>query len=509
MARNNTLAPQKGKQELAMNTTPDVMFYGGAAGSGKSRLLLTKAAYYAYNDPDFSGVMFRRNTGPLKAAGGLFTEAKKLFSIFKPGIRENAMEIDFSKNGNGGSLKFTHLEHENDAEGNHQGLQYSFIGFDELTHFSSTQFLYLLGRMRSESETDSFVLGTTNPDPDSWVLNWVEWYLDDKGFPDKSKCGTIRYFLVVDDQPVFRDNEEELAEEYPDLCYVENDVTGETVYVPPMTFCFIGGTIFDNPALIKSNPKYLSNLKAQTKVNRERLLDGNWYARPEGSNYVTRGMVKKAEVIPHDAKCVRAWDKAASEPSDINRYPDYTACIGMAKDTKGDYYLFGNFHDDNHDDKSDVYGKFRKIIGKRDALIRKQAEFDGSDMEVILPQDPGAAGVAEFTESAKALSAAGIVAKADPMPSNKSKLTKFSPFASACENGMMFIVESTFENKATLDGFWKEVESFDGERSTGTKKDDWPDCAATAFNYLAKKKVLVPFVLPKINSPTKYASMKQ
>ena len=507
MARNNTLAPQKGKQELAMNTTPDVMIYGGAAGSGKSRLLLTKAGYYALNDPYFEGVMFRRNTGPLKAAGGLFTEAKKLYGIFKPRIREIGMEIDFIKTG-GGNLKFTHLEHENDAEGNHQGLQYSFIGFDELTHFTVTQFLYLVGRLRSESDVDSFVLGTTNPDPDSWVLGWVEWYLDPEGFPDPDKCGKIRHFVIVDEQPVFRDTEEELVEEYPDLCYIEDPDSGEIHYVPPMTFCFIGGTIFDNPALIKANPKYLSALKAQTKVNRERLLDGNWYARPEGSNYVTRGMLKKVDKVPHTAKRVRAWDKAAVEPSDINRYPDFTSSIGVAKDTDGMFYLFGGWQEDQHDDKSEVYGKFRKRIGVRDQLIRDQALCDGTDIEVILPQDPGAAGVSEYLESAKGLSAIGVVCKSDPMPSNKSKVTKFSPFASACENGLVCIVESTFENKATLDAYLKELESFDGERSTGTKKDDWPDCTATGFNYLAKKKILKSFALPKINAPTRYADMK-
>ena len=42
-------------------------------------LLLNKAGYYAHTDPNFEGVMFRRTTKPLSAAGGLFTEAKKLY----------------------------------------------------------------------------------------------------------------------------------------------------------------------------------------------------------------------------------------------------------------------------------------------------------------------------------------------------------------------------------------------------------------------------------------------
>ena len=49
------------------------------------------------------------------------------------------------------------------------------------------------------------------------------------------------------------------------------------------TFCFIGGTIFDNPALIKANPKYLSALKAQTKVNLVVELIACIGCRPDGS----------------------------------------------------------------------------------------------------------------------------------------------------------------------------------------------------------------------------------
>lgn len=463
-----------------------------------------KAGYYCHNDPDFEGVVFRRTSPPLKAAGGLFTEAKKLFRPFGTKIREKDMEIVFSGTG-GGNLKFTHLEHENDAEGNHQGLQYSGIFFDELTHFEQSQFTYLIGRLRSASDTDSFVLATTNPSPTSWVISWVSWYLDEAGYPDPDKCGKIRYFLNIDDVPVFADTAEELEEEYPELCWQEDPSTGEMIHVPPMTFTFIGGTIFDNPALIRSNPKYLSALKAQSKVNRARLLDGNWFARPEGSNYVTRGMLKSASVVPLNAKRVRAWDKAGVEPSDVNRYPDFSAEIGMAKDSDGYFYIYGNFHEDCHDPKSEVCGRFRKRVGERDKLIKKQALLDGDEVKVILPKDAGAAGISEYENSAKDLTSEGITVKSDPMPTNKSKVTRFSPFASACENGLVYIVESSFPNKQTLNTYLTELENFDGERSTGTKKDDWADATATAFNFLAKEVVINTPCIPKISSPTNYS----
>lgn len=212
------------------------------AGSGKSRLLLLKALAHAYNDPYFEGVVFRRTTSALRDGGGLFSEAKKLFAPLKPKVKEKDMIIEFP-NTKGGNIKFTHLELESDAEKNHQGKQYSFVGFDELCHFSQSQFLYLIGRLRSESRTDSFCMGTCNPDPDSWVLHWVEDYLDEGGFPKEDWCGKVRYFVIIDDKPVFKDTPEEIEELYPDLVWAYNDKTGEKEYVPPMSFSFIGGTI--------------------------------------------------------------------------------------------------------------------------------------------------------------------------------------------------------------------------------------------------------------------------
>lgn len=471
--------------------------------SGKSRLLLLKAGYYAHNDPNFEGVMFRRTSPPLKAAGGLFSEAKKLYQPLGTRVREKDMEIIFNgtKNKKGGNLKFTHLEHEKDAEGNHQGLQYSFVGFDELTHFEQSQFLYLIGRMRSAAESDSFLLATTNPDIDSWVFSWIEWYLDDKGYFDEKKLGVIRYFVIVDDTPVFGNSAEALAEEYPDLCYIYNPVEDTTVYVPPMTFCFIGGTIFDNPSLIRANPKYLSALKAQTKVNRARLLDGNWFARPEGSNLFNRDWLHKAERVP-SGLTVRAWDLAHSEPSDKNRYPDFTASVGMVKTKDGEYYIYGGYDPDIKDSKTDVVGRFRKRFGDRNIWMLQQARYDGEDTTVLLPKESGA-GKGQYEELVKMFVNEGFSVKGSEVGNQKgAKVKRFSTFSSACQNGLVHIVESSFENKATLEAFYKELEAFDGSPSTAAVKDDWVDCCSDCFAGCQKVRVNKAFALPSINAPT-------
>ena len=90
---------------------------------------------------------------------------------------------------------------------------------------------------------------------------------------------------------------------------------------------------------------------------------------------------------------------------------------------------------------------------------------------------------------------------------NKNKLARFATFTSASQNGFVYVVDSSFSNKATLEAFYRELESFDGSRSTATIKDDWVDACSDAFNYLQKKKVYrTPAILP-INAPTSISGL--
>jgi predicted phage terminase large subunit-like protein len=106
----------------------------------------------------------------------------------------------------------------------------------------------------------------------------------------------------------------------------------------------------------------------------------------------------------------------------------------------------------------------------------------------VFPKDPSSAGKFEFIESSKKLINQGFVVKADPMPSNKSKMTRFAPFAAASENGLVKIVTSSFD-KPTLEMLYKSLEAFTGERSNKTYKDDLADATASAFNMLNTVKV--------------------
>ncbi|QDP59442.1 MAG: putative terminase large subunit [Prokaryotic dsDNA virus sp.] len=501
----SVIAPQKGSQELAMNIKADLIIYGGAAGSGKSHLMLMKSLPYI-NDPNYNASYFRRNTKQLTQQGGLISEAKKMYRPFKPKWHGTDKQFTFKS---GATIAFNHLEHEKHKE-SYQGGQLSAVFFDELTHFSEGQFTYLLSRLRSDADVDGFAFASCNPKHDSWVVKWVEWWLDEEGYPDKEKQGVVRYYYLIDEVPVFADTAEELKELYPDKARVYNPVEDTYVEVEPKTFTFIAGTIFDNPILIKNNPRYLAELNSLPRVERAQLLDGCWYAIPEASGYFKRDWLRKASCPPLGCREVRAWDKASTEPSEVNRYPDFTASIKMLKDKNDEYYILGDYCPTNFDKKEpDIKGRFRRRSGDRDNIILAQAKHDGEDCIIVMPQDAGQAGATEFQESSKKLINEGFVVKKDPTPTQRSKLNRFTPFASACENGLVHIIESSFPDKRTLEYFYKELEMFDGERSSSSRKDDVVDCTASAFNYLARQKVLPKFGLGSTRTSTKISSLKR
>jgi phage terminase large subunit-like protein len=470
-----------------------------------SELLAMRPLEYV-NDPNFSGVFFRRQYAELTGAGGLWDKSKKMYPEFKAKPNISNLRWDFPT---GAQVRMSHM-HTEDSKESHRGLQYSFIGFDEIDQFSKDQVQFLLTCLRSEADMDSFCIGTCNPNPDSWVLELVKWYLDEEGTPREDRCGTIRYYIVLDGDFVFGESEEYFKENYPDAVFVHNPTTKEDIYIPPKTFTYIPGNIFDNPALIEANPRYLSELQNLPDHERARQLWGNWYARPSGSSSWERSWLVGADRVPANSRGVRAYDLAAKEPSEVYRHPDATVSVQMWKCPQGYYYLTGNYHPkfiDNVDNK-EVYGRVRKRIGDRNNVMFDQCELDGIDIPVVLPQDVGAAGIQALEDLQKQFASRGYRTMKDPMPTTRGKLLRFLPFADASQNGLVRIVLETFPNQDTLNYIFKELEAFDGERSTAHRKDDFPDAIATAYNALNKQAVHTPAIFSAINSPTLISNLR-
>ena len=243
--------------------------------------------------------------------------------------------------------------------------------YDELCHFSKFQFFYMLSRSRSMSGIKPYIRGTCNPDPDSWVAHFISWWIDpDTGFPIKERRGLLRYMFRVNDEIIWADSKQELMSQYG--CD-EVDI---------MSVTFISSKATDNPLGLKTDPSYIGRLKALSKVERARLLDGNWLMRAQAGDYFPRDAITVIDWLPTDVvKWVRSWDLAATEEGEA-RDPDFTVGILIGRRSNGKIVI------------GDVV-RVRRKANEVQSLIKNLAVKDGYDVWQSLPQDPGAAGKAE------------------------------------------------------------------------------------------------------------------
>lgn len=457
MTDKDFIAPQAGSQETFLNTNADLVLYGGAAGAGKTAALLMDSLRFI-DDPNYYAVYFRRNTTQLQ--GGLWKDAKKLFSKFGGIPNEQKLTITFPS---GASIKFAYLELEKHSEG-HQGIEYSAIYFDEGTHFTESQIAYLQTRMRSGAEVDSYMKISMNPDRDHFIYDWVEPFLDEAGYPDPEKCGRIRWYVMNEGTMVSDWDKEKIMQMFP--------------LEIPQTYTFISGTIDDNPILDFLEPKYRSKLENnKSPVNIARLRYGNWHARAEGANYWQRNWCEVVDRLPDDIKMVRAWDLAATLPSEVNPNPDWTAGVKIGKSLKeGCYYVI------------DVV-RFRDRPSGVETNLLATAAQDSKYVNIFIPQDPGAAGKSYATSLIRKLSEKGFRARAKP--TNKDKVTRFAGFSAASEAGLVKILRGTWN-----DAYFQELESFCGD---GKTKDDQVDATSDAFTILNEER---NFKTPSMGSHT-------
>lgn len=264
------IRPQEGYQIKFLSSPADIVIGGGAAGAGKTFSLLIDVARYL-SIKGFGAVIFRRTTPQIRNEGGLWDTSRDIFNILGGVPKESTLEWNFPF---GTSVKMNHLEYEKNVN-DHQGAQYTYIGFDELCHFTRRQFFYLLTRNRSLCGVPPCIRATCNPDPDSWVAEFIEWWIDQEtGFPIPERDGVIRYFTVDEGVLVWGDTKQEVIEKCPHIFgALHEDVSADDM-VKSATFVF--GNIYHNKILIKKNPQYLANLMAQDAADRSTLLDGNW-----------------------------------------------------------------------------------------------------------------------------------------------------------------------------------------------------------------------------------------
>ncbi|WP_303690903.1 phage terminase large subunit [Megamonas hypermegale] len=440
------IRPQPGKQEQFLSSNADIVFYGGAAGGGKTYAALIEPLRHI-NNKNFSCIIFRRTSPQITTPGGLWDTALEMYTAL--GAKDIRSPNRYFRFPSGAKIVMNHLQYDKTVY-DYQGAQIPLIEFEELTHFSWKQFTYMLTRNRSATAgIKPYIRATCNPDPDSWVADFIKWYIDqDTGYAIQERGGIIRWFIIMNDEPIWADNPDELFDKYG---------------IEPKSFTFIPSSVYDNKILLENNCEYLANLKAQDEVTKEQLLNGNWKIRPAGGLYFKANQAPIVNVVPDKIIGIcRAWDLAATEATPQNKSPDKTAGVLMARLRNGQFIVL------------DVFTGCLNAAGVRQAVrsIAIQDRINYRCNSIHIPQDPGQAGKEQAQSYVGFL--AGFNVQTERV--NGSKINRAEPFASQWQQG----------NVLLLRGDWNRIYTNELSSFPDGLHDDLVDASSDAFNALTK-----------------------
>ena len=228
------------KQIEFMKRSEYECLYGGAAGGGKSDALLIEALRQV-DIPNYRGIIFRRTFPQLEA---LISRSLELYPKIYPKASYNASEKRWLFP-SGARIFFGYMQHEQDKY-NYQGKPYDFIAFDELTHFTYSQYMYLMSRNRPTGpNTRVYIRATANP-------------------------GGVGHAWV----------KERFITPAPPLTPIETKYNiqtpeGETLSISKRRV-FVPATVFDNKKLLENDPEYLATLASLPEAEKNALLLGSW-----------------------------------------------------------------------------------------------------------------------------------------------------------------------------------------------------------------------------------------
>ena len=241
-------------------------------------------------DRNFNAILLRNERDDLQ---DLVNTSYQLYSPFGTYNRSiNDMTWNFH---NGGKLKFSYYAGGyEDFETRFRGRQYSYIGIDEITQIAYKKFKFLVTCNRNAYGIRNRFYGTCNPDPDSWVRKFIDWWIDEEGLPIPSRDGIVRYCFMDGDTPdeiYWGATPEEVYEQCKDIIdplwkeeYESLGFNKITMFVKSATF--IKGKLEENIALISSDPNYVANLAQQDEEQRARDLEGNWNFKRTGDDMI-------------------------------------------------------------------------------------------------------------------------------------------------------------------------------------------------------------------------------
>lgn len=258
--------PHSKPQWQALLSRADEIFYGGAAGGGKTDLVIGMAI-----DLHQYSAIFRRVYPNLK---GIMRRTRELIG---DDAQENKAEKMWTFP-DGRTIEFGAVQHEDDMT-NWQGRAHDLKAFDELPEFTKTQYEFMIGWNRTTDKGQrTRVIATGNPPMDeegNWIIErWRAWL--DPTYHDPAEPGELRWYATIDGQ------EREFKTGDPIV------MDGETIY--PLSRTFIPAKVDDNPFYAQDH-RYKSVLQSLPEPLRSMLLYGDFQASKKPNPF---------QVIPTD-----------------------------------------------------------------------------------------------------------------------------------------------------------------------------------------------------------------
>ena len=270
--------PHKGFQEKFVRTNVDVCFGGGNLGAGKSFGAAMAAAEPSL-DPRWCGLFLRNNLDDIKRGGGLIDSFRELYGNNITVRISDMPRVTFPT---GSFVDFTHVaDQSKDAILRRlKGSQYDMVYFDELTNFSWEAFTTILSRNRGKSAYAGHCLATTNPERESWVREFIDWYIDESGLIIPERDGVVRYFYLMGTtvkDVVWGSCKEEVY----NRCKIDIDEILRSQHSNNWeeyikSFAFYEGKMSENKEMLENNKGYVGTIAMMGGAERAKLLGGNW-----------------------------------------------------------------------------------------------------------------------------------------------------------------------------------------------------------------------------------------
>ena len=215
------------KQKRFIDARENEVLFGGAAGGGKSYGQIVDALLFALKYPGSKQLILRRTYSELDKS-----LIRTSLSLYPKDIYTFNSSSHTGRFKNGSCIDFGYCANENDVY-QYQSAEYDCIRFDELTHFTEMQYVYLISRVRGANAFPKQIKSSTNPG--GVGHSWVKARFVDPAPQGESFIGE-----------------------------------GE------MSRVFLPSLLKDNSFLSKSDPSYRQRLEALPEREKKALLYGDW-----------------------------------------------------------------------------------------------------------------------------------------------------------------------------------------------------------------------------------------